>query len=228
MNDVFFAVLIYGIIPGGVGVYGGGIHRNVHGTAAVVGDHHALAVGDGLPHKGGQLGHLGKGGGFVVLNDGQDGVKLAGAVSAGILHAEDHAGLAVGAGHEGVGVLDVHAVACQNGDHLGQTTRLVGDLHGGDVADVDQVAGFAEGVGSLGVALDDHAHDAELLGIGNGHGAHIHARLGQDVDQLLQRAGLIGYEYRNLLQCHCTVSSCYGDRESPCHTNSLVESFGDS
>ena len=61
----------------------------------------------------------------------------------------------------------------------------------------DKVMGPQDLGGLVGV-VDDQAQDAEVGGVGQGEGAHVHAVVGQDLGDLAQLAGLVLDENRDL------------------------------
>ena len=149
------------IVPGGIRVNACGIHLNIHVSAAVIRDNQPLTVGNGLPHVGGELGHLLENGGCGVLNDGKDGMQLLGLVSAGVLHAEGN-------------------IVVPDLIHVGEVALKVGGVLVGlrDGADEIHGVGLPDAPGIVDVPGRDHGGltvaDGELedifLSLGVGHG----------------------------------------------------------
>ena len=118
-------------------------------------------------------------------------------MAASVRPHDDH-GVALLAADEGVHVFHGDPREGQDLQYLGQTAGTVVHDGGDDGALLDDKVMGPQDLGGLVGVVDDQAQDAEVGGVGQGEGAHVHAVVGQDLGDLAQLAGLVLDENRDL------------------------------
>ena len=115
---------------------------------------------------------------------------------------QDHIGVALPVGEQGVHILHRHIGLCQHSQQVGQAGGLVRHLHCPYRGNGDDVTVGQQDVACLEGVIHDQPDQTIVIGLRDGNGPNVDVLFRQQLSDLRQLAGTVFQEYRNLMNVH--------------------------